>query len=92
MTELATSNDIYSGLSEISLSALTYSRRNRITVTFQETNAKSKYFDEAMEIYKKSFEASARQPISVIRNRVSSGKEKLLVGIMDKKVVSFALL
>jgi len=45
-----------------------------------------------MEIYIDSFEVSARQPLNVIRKRVLSGKEKLLVGIKDGKVVSFALL
>jgi hypothetical protein len=61
-------------------------------VTFRHTSAKTKYFDEAMEIYTDSFVVSARQPLHVIRNRVSSGKEKLLVGIVDGKVASFALL
>jgi GNAT superfamily N-acetyltransferase len=45
-----------------------------------------------MKIYRDSFEASARQPLSVIRRRVSSRKEMLLVGIMGKRVICFALL
>lgn len=45
-----------------------------------------------MEIYTDSFEDSARQPLNAIRSRVSSGKEKLLIGIIGNKVISFALL
>jgi ribosomal protein S18 acetylase RimI-like enzyme len=61
-------------------------------VTFHETTTGTKHFDEAIEIYTNSFPESARQPLSVIRKRVASRKERLLIGVSDNKVVAFALL
>lgn len=49
-------------------------------------------FREALVIYAESFPLSGRQPIAVIEERVTSGKEKMFVGCSDQQALFMALI
>lgn len=56
-------------------------------------NVDSSEFRDAIKIYNESFPPAARKSAAVLRKRISSGREKLMIGVLDKHVVvSFALL
>lgn len=55
-------------------------------------NVESEAFREAVNIYTEAIPKAEQQKVSVIKRRVKTGKEHLIVGRKDGKVVCMALI
>jgi hypothetical protein len=65
----------------------------RSTVKFHEiTDVFSEEFEEAMKIYVTSFPINEQRPITIVKEMLVSGKNRLLVGEMTGRTVFMALL
>lgn len=55
-------------------------------------NVDSEWFYQTMKIYIDSFPSNERHPIDTIKHRIKSEKSELYIGILNQKVICFALL
>ena len=58
----------------------------------QISNTNDIHFEKAINIYNDSFPANERQPLAIIKKRITEEKSKLFVGLLNNEVIGMALL
>ena len=67
--------------------------KNKQKLSFHQiSNINDIYFEKAITIYDESFPSNEKQPLSLIRKRVTENISSLFVGLLNDKVACMALL
>jgi len=67
--------------------------KNKPKLSFRQiSNINDIHFEKAITIYDESFPSNEKQPISLIKKRVTETTSSLFVGLLNNKVVCMALL